>query len=141
MAQAIEKGTLPFEKGHLFRISLFTWFDNDHNNQSSNSVDCKYSQLHRLCGRNWQIDPVRHFWLSTRFSYCLKMKPVQNVLGYIQDQFYRFSRGLWNCSRKYTKMFKTDSFLGNKIGFKPDCFGVIMPVCDRMFCCIFGWHF
>ena len=38
----------------------------------------------------------------------------------IQEQFYRFSRGckprenLWNCSRKYTKMFKTDSFLGNK---------------------------
>ena len=33
---------------------------------------------------------------------------------------YRFSRGckpwenLWNCSRKYTEMFKTDSFLGNK---------------------------
>ena len=35
-------------------------------------------------------------------------------------QFFRFSRGckprenIWNCSRKYPKMFKTDSFLGNK---------------------------
>ena len=41
-------------------------------------------------------------------------------LRYIQEQCYRFSRGckprenFWNCSRKYTKMFKTDSFLGNK---------------------------
>ena len=57
--------------------------------------------------------------MSTRFSCCLKMKSVENILGYIREQFYRFSRGckpqenLWNCSRKYTKMFKTDSFLGN----------------------------
>jgi hypothetical protein len=35
------------------------------------------------------------------------MKSVENILGYIREQFY-------NCSRKYTKMFKTDSFLGNK---------------------------
>ena len=48
------------------------------------------------------------------------MKSVENTLGYIWEQFYRFSRGckpqenFWNCSRKYTKMFKTDSFLGNK---------------------------
>ena len=48
------------------------------------------------------------------------MKSVENILGYIREQFYRFSRGckprenFWNCSRKYTKMFKTDSFLGNK---------------------------
>ena len=50
-----------------------------------------------------------HFWLSTRFSCCLKMKSVENILGYIQPQ-----ENLWNCSRKYPKMFKTDSFLGNK---------------------------
>ena len=66
------------------------------------------------------LNPAWHFWLSTRFSCCLKMKSVENILGYIREQFYRFSRGckprenLWNCSRKYTKMFKTDSFLGNK---------------------------
>ena len=66
------------------------------------------------------LNPAQHFWLSTRFSCCLKMKSVENILGYIREQFYRFSRGckprenLWNCSRKYTKMFKTDSFLGNK---------------------------
>ena len=66
------------------------------------------------------LNPTWHFWLSTRFSFCLKMKSVENILGYIREQFYRFSRGfkprenLWNCSRKYTKMFKTDSFLGNK---------------------------
>ena len=60
------------------------------------------------------LNPAWHFWLSTRFSCCLK------ILGYIREQFYRFSRGckprenIWNCSRKYTKMFKTDSFLGNK---------------------------
>jgi hypothetical protein len=33
------------------------------------------------------------------------MKSVENILGYIREQY---------CSRKYTKMFKTDSFLGNK---------------------------
>ena len=66
------------------------------------------------------LNPAWHFWLSTRFSCCLKMKSVENIFGYIREQFYRFSRGckprenLWNCSRKYTKMFKTDSFLGNK---------------------------
>ena len=48
------------------------------------------------------------------------MKSVENILGYIQEQFNRFSRGckprknLWNCSRKYSKMFETDSFLGSK---------------------------
>ena len=66
------------------------------------------------------LNPAWHFWLSTRFSCCLKMKSVENILGYIREQFYRFSRGckprenLWNCSRKYTEMLKTDSFLGNK---------------------------
>ena len=66
------------------------------------------------------LHPAWHFWLATRFSCCLRIKSVENILGYIQEQFYRFSRGckplenLWNCSRKYTKMFKTDSFLGNK---------------------------
>ena len=39
---------------------------------------------------------------------------------YIREQFYRFLRGckprenISNCSRKYPKMLKTDSFLGNK---------------------------
>ena len=66
------------------------------------------------------LNPALHFWLSTRFSCCLMMKSVENILGYIREQFYRFSRGckprenLWNRSRKYTKMFETDSFLGNK---------------------------
>ena len=66
------------------------------------------------------LNPAWHFWLSTRFSCCLKMKSVENILGYIWEQFYRFSRGckpqenIWNCSRKCPKMFKTDSFLGNE---------------------------
>ena len=57
--------------------------------------------------------PAWLFWLSTRFSCCLKMKSVENIFGYIREQFYRFSRGckprenLWNCSRKYPKMFET----------------------------------
>ena len=66
------------------------------------------------------LNPAWHFWLSSRFACCLKMKSVENILGYIQEQFYRFSKGckpqnnLWDCSRKYTKVFKTGSFLGNK---------------------------
>ena len=81
-----------------------------------------------FCSKLWNnsillhsgLNPAWHFWLSTRFSCCLKMKSVENILGYVREQFYRFSRGckprenLWNCSRKYTEMFKTDSFLGNK---------------------------
>ena len=83
------------------------------------------------------LNPAWHFWLSTRFSCCLKMKLVENILGYIRDQFYRFSRGckpqenLWNCSRKYTKMFKTDLFLGNK---------KLILNQNVWFCCIFGWY-
>ena len=66
------------------------------------------------------LNPAWQFWLSTRLSCCLKMRSVENILGCIREQFYRFSRGckprenLWNCSRIYTEMFKTDSFLGNK---------------------------
>ena len=58
-------------------------------------------------------------WIQPYISGC-QQDFLENILGYIREQFYRFSRGckprenLWNCSRKYTKMFKTDSFLGNK---------------------------
>ena len=38
---------------------------------------------------NVQISPKN----ATKFSCCLKMKPVENILGYIREQFYRFSRG------------------------------------------------
>ena len=59
------------------------------------------------------LNPAWNFWLSTRFSCCLKMKSVENILGYIWEQFYRFLRGckpreyLWNCSIKYPQIFKT----------------------------------
>ena len=39
------------------------------------------------------LNPAWHFWLSTRFSCCLKMESVENILGYIREQFYKFSRG------------------------------------------------
>ena len=93
------------------------------------------------------LNPAWHFWLLTRFSCCLKMKSVENILGYIREQFYRFSRGckprenLWNCSRKYPKMFETYFiFRQQKIEFKPMS-GEIMLLCNRMLCCIFGWFF
>ena len=72
------------------------------------------------------------------------MKSVENIFGYIREQFYRFSRGckprenLWNCLRKYPKMFETYFiFRQQKIEFKPMS-GVIMLLCNRMFCWIFG---
>ena len=78
------------------------------------------------------LNPAWYFWFSTRFSCCLKMKLVENILGYIWEQIYRFSRGckpwdnLWNCSRKYPKIFKTYFiFRQQKIEFKPMS-GVIM---------------
>ena len=32
------------------------------------------------------LNPARDFWLSTIFSYCLKMKSVENMLGCIRGQ-------------------------------------------------------
>jgi len=56
------------------------------------------------------------------------MKSVESILGCIREQFYRFSRGckprenLWNCSRKYPEMLKTDFvFRQQKIKLKPEC--------------------
>ena len=40
------------------------------------------------------LNPAWHFWLSTRFSCCLKMKSVLKILGYFLEQFQRFSQGL-----------------------------------------------
>ena len=36
---------------------------------------------------------VTFLGLSSRFSCCLKMKSVENILGYIREQVYRFLRG------------------------------------------------
>ena len=33
------------------------------------------------------LNPAWYFWLSTRFSCCLKMKSVENILGYIREEF------------------------------------------------------
>ena len=84
------------------------------------------------------------FLVVNKISCCLKMKSVEKILGYIREQFYRFSRGckprenLWNFSRKYLKIFETYFiFRQQKIEFKPMS-GVIMLLCNRMFCCIFG---
>ena len=35
------------------------------------------------------LNPAWHFWLSTKFSCCLKMKSVENILGYIREQFWK----------------------------------------------------
>ena len=50
------------------------------------------------------LNAASHFWFQIRYSCCLKMKSVENISGYIREQFYRFSRGC----------MLTDSFLGNK---------------------------
>ena len=74
-------------------------------------------------------------WIQPDISGCqqdflIVWRTVENILGYIREQFYRFSRdrkpweNFWNCSRKYPKMFKTDSFSlfrQQKIEFKPEC--------------------
>ena len=44
------------------------------------------------------LNPAWHFWLSTRFSCCLKMKSVENILGHNREQFYRFSRNVKICN-------------------------------------------
>ena len=75
------------------------------------------------------------------FSCCLKMKSVENIFGHIGEQPLE---NLWNCLGKYTKMFKTDSFLDNKklnltLNFWRD--HEPMPLCNRILCCTFGWYF
>ena len=84
------------------------------------------------------LNPAWHFWLSTRFSCCLKMKSVENNF----KDFQEARENIWNCSRKYTKVLQTDSFLGNKKNLN-QClaWSLIMPLCNRIFCCIFGWYF
>ena len=93
------------------------------------------------------LNPAWHFWLSTRFSCCLKMKSVENISGYIREQFYRFSRGckprenLWNCSRKYPKIFENVFiFRQQKIEFKP-MLGMLMLSYNRIFCCIWSRNY
>ena len=95
---------------------------------------------------------LRNAFMQKSFYVNLKHFPVwffwiENILGYIWEQFYRFSRGckprenLWNCSRKYPKMFETYFiFRQQKIEFKPMS-GMIMLLCNRMFCCILVWFF
>ena len=39
------------------------------------------------------LNAASHFWFQIRYSCCLKMKSVENISGYIREQFYRFSRG------------------------------------------------
>ena len=72
-----------------------------------------YSLRHNSILLHSGLNLAWYYWLSIRFSCCLKMKSVENILGYIGGQFYRFLRSckpqenLWNDSRKYPKMFKT----------------------------------
>ena len=79
------------------------------------------------------LNPAWHFWLSTRFSCCLKMKSVENILGYIREQqiFEIVQENTIKCS-------KLIHFRQQKIEFKPEC---LVWSCNRMFCCIFGWYF
>jgi hypothetical protein len=57
----------------------------------------KISSINNSILMHSSLNLVWHFWLSTRFSCCLMMKSVENILGYIRQQFYRFPRG---CSVK-----------------------------------------
>ena len=77
-----------------------------HHRQMRNCVQRMRSEINgiwvTLCGsgnQSWNshsillhsgLNPAWHFWLSTRCSCCLKMKSVENILGYIWEQFYRF---------------------------------------------------
>ena len=82
------------------------------------------------------LNPAWNFWLSSRFSCCLKMKSVENLLGYIRGQFYRFLR-LKIVQENTPKCSELNSFLGNKKWVETR----IQAWCFRMFCGIFGWFF
>ena len=75
------------------------------------------------------LNTAWHFWFSTRFSCCLKIKSVENILRYFPGQFLQIIKyvakpreNIWNCSIKHPKIFKTDFiFKQQKIKFKPEC--------------------
>ena len=101
----------------VFKVcKSLTWKAAHIHEKRREDVGCYWVSLDFLINilGQFRLNPAWHFWLSTRFSCCLKMKSVENILGYIREQFYRFSRGCkprenhWNCSRKYPKMLKTD---------------------------------
>ena len=72
--------------------------------ENVNIISCLCDQWPWLKGFHWRhrisilldsgLNPAWHFWLSTIFSCCLKMKSVENILGYFLEQFKIFSRGL-----------------------------------------------
>ena len=137
---------MPIPSSNLYVILVWKMHNRSHGNFSICFGDFQQKWISGILLHSG-LNPAWHFWLSTRFSCCLKMKLVENILGYIREQFYRFSRGckprenLWNCSRKYPKIFETYFiFRQQKIEFKPMS-GVIMLLCNRMFCWIFGQFF
>ena len=66
------------------------------------------------------LNSAWHFLLSTRFSCCLKMKSVEDILGYIREQFYRFLRGC-KPQENTLKFSKLISFLANKKSSLDQC--------------------
>ena len=73
-------------------------------------------------------------WIQFDISGCqpdfLVVWSWEHFRVYFREHFYRFLweykswENLWNCSRKYTKILKIDSLLGNKkLEFKPECLG------------------
>ena len=87
-------------------FSLVSWITSD-----------RIKVFHWFCLKNLKLtlsillhsglNPAWHFWLSTRFSCCLKIKSVENILGYIREAV------------SLKKIFEivqgnTTKFLGNK---------------------------
>ena len=72
------------------------------------------------------LNPAWHFWLSTRFPCCLKMKSVENIYGIFNDNFADSREAvslkkIFDIIQENTlKMFKTYFILRQqKIKFKP----------------------
>ena len=94
-------------------------------------------------------------WIQPGIFCCLKMRSVENILGYIQEQFYRFSRGykpwenLWICSILGNKklslnqnvwrdhvIMQQDVLLHFRLRYKKN----ILLSSSRAFSCLFkGW--
>ena len=110
--------TQPLLKGQKRRCrvvlcSWWQWFLGDY--ECRHNEDIAFVNLLHISNNSILLisglNPAWHFWLTTPFSCCLKMKSVENILGYIHCKPLE---NTWKCSRKYPKMLKTDSFLGNK---------------------------
>ena len=77
---------------------------------------------HQLVSLEMLEDVLRSwYFFFIIFSCCLKMKLVENILGCIQEQFYRFSMGCMPRKIVQENILKCSKLINFNNKFKPEC--------------------